>query len=132
MAQHLWNALWQLARIAWNDWRLCSNIPSFTDILWGLLARGFPNKEAAQAWDCYVECALRALWICRCNSKMSGGRFNVATVVSTFLAFLATMLDTVLMDYKIQQLNIAEFLQDWCERGRIVVIKARSDRLIMG
>jgi hypothetical protein len=31
---------------------------------------------------------------------MSGGTFNVVSVVSTFLALLATMLETVLTDYR--------------------------------
>jgi hypothetical protein len=131
IAATLWNSLWRLARIAWPDWRLCSNTLSYEDVLWELPARGFPNKEAAQAWDCYVECALRALWICRCNNKMSEGIFNVAKVVSTFLAFLATMLDMVLTDYRAQQLNVAEFIQDWCGRGRIASIDVRNGKLVM-
>jgi hypothetical protein len=128
----MWNALWRLARIAWPNWNLCNQVPTYEDILWGLPARGFDNKNAAQAWDCYVECAFRALWICRCNNKMSGGRFNTVTVVNTFLALLATVLDMVLMEYRTQRLNIAEFTQDWCGEGRIASIDVRSRKLIMG
>jgi hypothetical protein len=85
-------------------------------------ARGFPNKITAQAWDCYVECAIRALWICRCKNKMSNGIFNTAKVVSLFLALFATVLNTVLINYQQQRLEEADFLRDWCGEGRIAFI----------
>ena len=107
-------------------------MPSYEDILWGLPARGFPNKNTAQAWDCYMECALRALWICRCNNKLGDGLFNVATVTSTFLALLATVLEIVLTDYRALKLNEAEFIQDWGGEGRIATIDTRSRKLKLG
>ena len=100
IANRIWSTVGIMATIAWPDWRLCSPASNYEDILWGMSANGFTNKTAAQAWDCYVECTLRAIWISRCNSKMSNKGYSVAIVISTFLALLATVLETVLMDYR--------------------------------
>jgi hypothetical protein len=53
----------------------------------------------------------------------------VTTVVSTFLALLAAVLETVLTDYRTLKLEEAEFIQDWGENGRIASIDARSKKL---
>jgi hypothetical protein len=75
-------------------------------------AREFPNKMAAQSWDCYIKCVIRALWIYRCKNKMLNKIFNTAKVVSLFLALLTTVLNTVLINYQQQRLEKADFLRD--------------------
>jgi hypothetical protein len=56
----------------------------------------------------------------------------MAMVVSTFLALLATVLETILTDYRTLKLEEAEFIQDWGGNGRIVSIDARSRKLKLG
>lgn len=72
---------------------------SYKNILWDILAKNSANKKVAQVWDYYIECALRVLWICHCNSKMAEEAFSVAKVISLFLALLISILEIVRMNY---------------------------------
>ena len=121
-----------MARIAWPNWTLVNQQPSYNDVLWEMMANGLANNKQKCAWNSIFECAIRALWITRCANKMGETPHTFTRTLGVFLALYGCTLEVIYLDYSRSNRDTQDFLRDWCGEGRIAYINPGNRKLRIG